>query len=184
MLRWLFIGMARVAAFTVHEPPHSGGSPLQRAESLVFVRDGFSWRAALFSPFYFLVRGEWLGLTAYIGTALVLAGVLALTDAQPDWIAWSIILLNVIAGFEANELKRWSLTRRGWQEIATVSGRGREEAERRFFDAWLPTVPSDTSGMRAESGPWSSPADDLTSRVEASVQRLAARLRSRFAVKN
>ncbi|HEX2840912.1 DUF2628 domain-containing protein [Hyphomicrobium sp.] len=171
-----------MAAFTVHEPPHSSGTPLQRAESLVFVRDGFSWRAALFSPFYFLVRGEWLGLAAYAGAALVLAGILALTDAHADWIAWIFVLLNVIAGFEANELKRWSLTRRGWQEIATVSGRGREEAERRFFDAWLPTVSSDTSRV-AGNGPWSSPADDLTSRVEASVQRLAARLRSRFAVK-
>lgn len=183
MLGWLFFGTARVAAFTVHEPPHSGGTPLERAESLVFVRDGFSWRAALFSPFYFLVRGEWLGLAAYVGAALVLAGILALTEAQPDWTAWIFVLLNIIAGFEANELKRWALTRRGWQEIATVSGRGREEAERRFFDAWLPTVPSDTSSGVPGNGPWSSPSDDLTSRVEASVQRLAARLRSRFAIK-
>lgn len=184
MLRWLFSGIGRVSAFTVHEPPHVGGTKLQRAECLRFVGDGFSWRALLFGPLYFLARGEWHALAAYAAAALLLGAVLTIAGAQNDWFAWMFLLLNVAAGFEASELTRWSLGRRGWNEIAAVSGRGREEAERRFFDLWLPTLPSDLPGQPAERGPWSSPPDDLTSRVEASIQRLAARLRTRFAVKN
>lgn len=183
MLHLLFYGMARVSAFTVHEPPQVGGTKLQQAESLLFVRDGFSWRAALFSPFYFLVRGEWLALAVYAAAAIALVAVLNLIGAKSDWFGWTFLLLNVIAGFEASDLKRWSLGRAGWREIATVSGRGRDEAERRFFDAWLPTVRPETPGHEPRAAAVALAHDDTTSRVEAAVQRLAARLRSKFAVK-
>jgi hypothetical protein len=184
MLYWLFNGMARVSAYTVHQPPHAGGTKLERAESLLFVADGFSWRAALFSPFYLLVRGEWLALAAYAAAALVLAGILELAGAREDWFVWMFILLNVVTGFELSELKRWSLGRAGWQEIATVSGRGQEEAERRFFDVWLPTISADTPVIGVERhstvGPWSSPLNDTTSRIETAVRRLSERLRSKY----
>jgi hypothetical protein len=183
MLRWLLNGMARVSAFTVHEPPQVGGTKLERAERLLFVGDGFSWRAALLSPFYLLVRGEWLALAAYTLAALLLAAILKLTGAGDHWFVMIFLLLNVVAGFEASELKRWSLARAGWQEVATVSGRGQEEAERRFFDVWLPTVPAETERLEppAVAGPFALRASDATSRVEAAVRRLSERLRSRFA---
>ena len=184
MLQWLFNGMGRVSAFTVHEPPDAGGTRLERAEQLLFLRDGFSWRAALFGPFYFLVRGEWLALVVYAAVAVLLSGILHLVGAANEWLGWLFLLLNVIAGFEAAELKRWSLARKGWREIATVGGQGQDDAERRFFEAWLPSVPAETPGGRPDAGPFA-PAgeDDLTSRLEAAARRLSDRLRSRFAVK-
>lgn len=180
MLQWLFNGMARVSAFTVHEPPEPGGTRLEQAERLLFVRDGFSWRVALLGPFYLLARGEWLALGAYVVLALVLSGVLTLLSAGNEWFSLMFVLLNVLMSFEANELKRWSLGRTGWREIAAVSGRGQEEAERRFFEAWLPSVPERTAGI-AGSAPL--PDDDMTARIEAAVRRLSDRLRSRFAIK-
>jgi len=181
MLHWLMNGMARVSTYTVHEPPQVGATKLERAERLLFVGDGFSWGAALFGQFYFLVRGEWLALAAYIAAALVIAGILTLVGADNAWFALGFMLLNVIAGFEANELKRWWLGRKGWQQVATVTGRGQVEAERRFFEAWLPSVPAETLGY---AGPALSPDDDdMTSRIEASIRRLSERLRSRFAIK-
>ena len=177
MLRWLLNGMARVTAFTVHEPPETGGTAVERAESLVFVEDGFSWRAALFGQLYFIFRGEWFGLAVYIVAALVLSGVLYLFGADNRWLIWMLVFLNIVAGFEANELKRWALARAGWREIAAVSGRGQEEAERRFFEAWLPTAP----GKGLAAGIVSSPTRrDLETRVEEAVQRLAVRLRAKF----
>lgn len=182
MLRLLLDGIARVSAFTVHEPPQISGTRLERAESLLFVADGFSWRAALFSPFYLLVRGQWLALAAYAAAAVVLWVLLAAAGAGNEWFTLIFIVLNVIAGFEASELKRWSLGRAGWQEIATVSGRGQEDAERRFFEAWLPSVPDQTPGER-HSGAFTPDGFDTTSRVEASVRRLSERLRGKFATK-
>ena len=177
MLRWLLSGMTRVSAFTVHEPPEAGGAKLERAESLVFVEDGFSWRAALFSPFYLLAKGEWLALAIYIAAALVLSLVLQLLGSEADWFAWMFVILNIVTGFEMSEWKRWSLGRAGWREIATVSGRGQEEAERRFFEGWLPAVSAEdpASGIVP-----SQRAPDFETRVEEAVQRLAARLRAKF----
>jgi hypothetical protein len=182
MLGWLLSGRTRVSAFTVHEPPHvppaSGGTRLGRAESLVFVGDGFSWRAALFSPVYLIVCGEWLALAVYAAAAVALSAFLALIGAEPDWAVWMFVLLNVVIGFEMSGLKRWSLARAGWREIAAVSGRGQDDAERRFFEAWLPTVPAD--GSDAGDGAHNAAAGFET-RLEASVRRLARRLRTPFA---
>lgn len=184
MFGWLFNGMARVSAFTVHEPPQAGGTKLDRAESLLFVGDGFSWRAALFSPLYLLMRGEWVMLAAYAAAAAVLWAILALAGADSGWYAWAFILLNVIVGFELSEVKRWSLGRAGWSEIATVSGRGQEEAERRFFDVWLPSIPAGTPRVEsgAPHGTRFTPHIDVAKHKEA-VQRLATRLRSKFLLK-
>jgi hypothetical protein len=178
MLRWLLNGMARVSAFTVHEPPESGGTPFERAESLAFVEDGFSWLAALFAPIYLIVRGEWLALAAYTVAALVLMSILSLVGASDNWIGWMFLLLNIVTGFELSAFKRWSLSRAGWREIATVSGRGREEAERRFFEDWLPVVSSDGAAIGALAHRATKP--DLETRVEDAVQRLAGRLRAKF----
>lgn len=187
MLRYLLSGLAGVAAFTVHEPPSGGGpaSRLERAERLLFVRDGFSWRAALFSPFYLLIRGEWLALALYAIAALALVALLSLIGAKADWIAWSFVLLNVVVGFEASEIKRWSLGRAGWQEVGSVSGRGRDEAERRFFEAWMPTLAEAAPPHAGDNaGRIAVPETaDIETRMEAAVRRLAARLRERFAVK-
>jgi hypothetical protein len=139
---WLLLGSSGVSSYTVHERPGVGATRLERGEELVFVKDGFSWGAALLGPFYFALRGQWLGLLAYIAAAVVLSLVLTAVGAEDDWISWAFLLLNIVAGFEANELKRWSLARAGWREIGTVSGAGLEEAERRFFEAWLPGVPA------------------------------------------
>jgi hypothetical protein len=167
-------GMARVTAFTVHEPPEVGGTPYERAESLVFVEDGFSWRAALFGQLYFIFRGEWFGLAVYVAAALLLSGALYLVGADNRWFVWMLVFLNVVAGFEANELKRWALTRAGWREIATVSGRGQEEAERRFFEAWLPSTGESYGTLPSLS------KQGFETRVEEAVQRLAGRLRAKF----
>lgn len=187
MLRYLLSGLAGVAAFTVHEPPVRGGiaSPIERAERLLFVRDGFCWRAALFSPFYFLVRGEWRALALYAVVALALLAVLSLIGAKTDWIVWTFVLLNVVIGFEASQIRRWSLGRAGWQEVGSVSGRGRDEAERRFFEAWMPTV-AETSPPHADgsAGYAVTPEADIETRMEAAVRRLSARLRERFAIKS
>jgi hypothetical protein len=46
----------------------------------------------------------------------------------------------LIVGFEGNSLRRWQLERKGYVFLASVAGKGFEECERRFFDAWLPTL--------------------------------------------
>lgn len=113
----------------------------ERAESLVFVPDGFSWGALLFGPFYFLVKREWAGLLAFVVAAIAMRGVLSLVDANAGAVMVASIVLAVLAGFEANEIRRASLSFFGWREIAAVTGRSLAECEHRFFDAWLASEP-------------------------------------------
>jgi hypothetical protein len=42
-----------------------------------------------------------------------------------------------LVAVEAASLRRFSLARRGWKNIGVVSGYDLEDAERRFYDAWV-----------------------------------------------
>jgi hypothetical protein len=39
-------------------------------------------------------------------------------------------------GFEADSLRRWTLSRRNWRQLDIVVADDEEQAERRFFDRW------------------------------------------------
>ncbi len=66
----------------------------------------------------------------------------------------------LIVGFEGNGLRSWRLERKGYVYLASVAGRSLEECERRFFDAWLPTVAGRNArqeqkpAMNATPGSW------------------------------
>ena len=45
-------------------------------------------------------------------------------------------LVALLIGFEAATLRRWKLTRRGWQMLGFVVGEDVEMAEQRFFAEW------------------------------------------------
>jgi hypothetical protein len=160
----------------VHEPPDPPADRFDRAEALVFIRDGFSWGAALIPPIWLAIRGEWLVLALYVAVATALAGLLTLAGAHPEWISLASLTLNIFFGFEVSELRRWLLEKKGWREIATVSGRNRDECERRFFDGWLAgelsAVPRFRGHpeVRALTGGW----------VETHARSLMHRLRSQF----
>jgi hypothetical protein len=79
-----------------------------------------------------------------------------------------------------SELRRWSLSAAGWRQIATVNAAGQDEAERRFFEYWLPGVddtPSTAGGTRFDD------RNDTAARIQRSLDELSARLRSKFPLK-
>jgi uncharacterized protein DUF2628 len=127
--------------FTVHEPPNPPADRVDRAESLVFIKDGFSWLAALFAPIWLIAHRLWWPLLGY----LLLAGGFDVTKrlagVDPRWTGLAMLALNLLVGFEADALRRWALERRGWRMLGSVSGRTAAECERRFFDTWLPSQP-------------------------------------------
>ena len=57
--------------------------------------------------------------------------------ASAAMIALAAILISLLIGFEAGTLRRFTLKRRGWENVGIVVGRGIEDAERRFFEAWI-----------------------------------------------
>ena len=127
--------------YTVYEPPAPAADRLDRAETLVFVKEGFSWLAALITPFWMIANQLWLVLLGFIALAVLLQTGLWVFGINPRSAGYAFAALQILAGFEADTLKRWTLERNGWQTAGTVNGRNSEECERRFFDNWLPRQP-------------------------------------------
>jgi uncharacterized protein DUF2628 len=136
--------------YTVHEPPNAPAGRIERAEGLVFVKDGFSWMAALFTPVWLIVYRLWLPLVGYVAFMVLLGGLGNLVGT--GWTGLASLALNLLIGFEASVLRRWGLDRRGWRSVGSVSGRTAEECERRFFELWLPAQPGAPGGPAVGQG--------------------------------
>ena len=114
--------------FTVHQPPD--GDP----EDLVLVRDGFSFWAFLLTVLWALWNRLWWEAAALVVIWVVLSLIMNLLGAD-DFTQLMVSLgFQILVGFEARDLQRWALKRRGWEELGVVSGNSEEAAERRFLD--------------------------------------------------
>ena len=145
--------------YTVHEPRRPGQGIEARADSIQFVKEGFTIWGFLFGPLWLLYNRLWI---AFILTLVFMAGLaaglveLGLGDQAPALVD---ILVSLIIGFEGNDILRWSLQRKGYALLGSVAGRNRLECERRFFDAWLPHAvgkgaAAGTPVMNLKSGDW------------------------------
>ncbi len=143
--------------YTIHERPDPAADRVDRAEGLVFVKDGFAWAAALFAPIWLVVHLLWWPLLGYVvvGGAFQLVQLTLAFDKR--WLGLAVFALHLLIGFEADTLRRWGLERRGWRTVGTVSGKTAAECERRFFDAWLPAQPilaATTQSRPSGGGGW------------------------------
>ena len=135
--------------YTVHTNPALAGAPLaQRPDGRVpdgrapddrviddpvFVKEGFAWAAFLFPPFWLIYHRLWVAL---IGLLLVLGAVQTLGDAlgaSAQTTQMISLFVQLLLGFEANDLRRLKLEANGYQLQTIVAGRNLEEAEIRYF---------------------------------------------------
>lgn len=128
-----------MAIYSVHSRP---GAP---AEDAVFVKDGFAWPAFVFTLLWALWHRMWI-------VAAIVFSATAAIAAAASWLVQGDVTVNLasfavslILGFEGNDLRRWSLARRGYREIALAAGRNLDEAELRFFAAQMPDRLSEAS---------------------------------------
>lgn len=126
-----------MSSYTVHEPPVRAGAVAPEPERYVFLRDGFSFWAFLFGPLWMLRHRLWLVLVLYAVILGVFFLVLAIAGASGFIIGLVGFLVALLVGLEAGTLRRFTLRRRGWKNVGVVTGEDREDAERRFFAAWL-----------------------------------------------
>ena len=132
--------------YTVHEPPEPPMGVDERADALVFVKEGFSTPAFLFGPFWLARHRLWLALVLYVAGLLFLLGVFQILPGGNGAIGSVLTLASFGFGLEANAIRRWGLERCGYQMIGTAAGKTFEECEHRFLTGWL-------SGQTAKSMP-------------------------------
>lgn len=121
--------------YSVYQSPEARGD-----QDLIFIKDGFCW-PALVLPFIWPVwRGLWL-----VGLSVIVLLIAVSVVVQAGWLAPLTgsaieVVVALIMGFEGNNLRRWTKSRRGWREVGMVSGRRLVDAERAFFRAYEVTT--------------------------------------------
>jgi hypothetical protein len=144
----------RMRFYTIHE------NPARRNEDdrVVLVREGFSFGGFFIPVLWALYRRAWIVLPVYAALAglvmvlLVMFGagrwtleyamgalgigmpVLLVAHPHPA-IAALAALIAALMGFEANDLRRFMLARRGYRVVDVVAAPSLVEAERAYFGA-------------------------------------------------
>ncbi|MDK9696160.1 MAG: DUF2628 domain-containing protein [Siculibacillus sp.] len=118
-----------MATWTVHAPEGDLGDAIA-ADRLVFTREGFAW-VALFLPFLWApFHRLWLVFLGWLGVAV---GIEAIDHLASDVGTVLSIAFALWFAIHANDLRRWTLERRGWRLVGLTNGSDLDEAEARFF---------------------------------------------------
>jgi hypothetical protein len=135
--------------YTVHEPGIPAKTPAERADEVVFIREGFTWWGFLFPLLWLLVNRLWFEFAAGVLLVTAIASGLTAMDLKDQAQAIAFVLPMLIVGFEGNGLRSGCLERKGYIYLASVAGSTLDECERRFFDAWLPGIAGWSAGQGA-----------------------------------
>ncbi|MBK8208847.1 MAG: DUF2628 domain-containing protein [Rhodospirillales bacterium] len=112
---------------------------------ICLVKEGFSWPAFFFSVLWALWCRLWLAAAGIFAAEIALSGVMSLLGADEMTQAAISVGFAVLLGVVANDIKRWSLFRRGFLQVAVVTGEDSDAAERRFWDQ-RPSLAADLVG--------------------------------------
>lgn len=104
----------------------------QALAAAVFVPEGFSRAAFFLGPLWLVWHRLWLELLAWLVLFAALAsGELRFIAAGTGFLI--AVLLELLLGLEANNLRRGGLARAGYRLVDVAAGATRDDAERSFF---------------------------------------------------
>ena len=116
--------------YTVHVHPDMK-EPSQRVE---LVREGFSFWALLFHPLWLLYHKLWIPFFIYLALmAYIVEG-----GARMGWSETTIGILQfglqLLLAFNAHDIQRWALARRGYVLQGVAIGESELRATQRAYD--------------------------------------------------
>ena len=126
--------------FTVYDVSGTEARPLDRADELEFIRDGFAVFAVISPVLWFIWHKLWIPLFVYIVVISLLMGIGEVAGIGEDGLGLLSLLVNLAVGLEANNIRRWFLERSGANMLGVVSGHDLEECEYRFFSSWRENI--------------------------------------------
>ena len=127
-----------MTAYYVYEPSSEAPNLSARADALDFVKDGISWAALIVPAFWLIYHRMWIELLVYLAAYAALGWAMTYSQDSSDFLAWVGLALSLLFAFEANDLRRYALERKGYRQLGVAIGGSREAAELSFFRAWLP----------------------------------------------
>lgn len=108
-----------------------GRSP---CDDLVLVEEGFSWPGFLFTFIWALWTRMWLPAMVIFSVVVLAGWGVRQFQLGENVEAGVTVLISLAIGLVGNDLRRWWLDHKGYQEVCMVSGRNAEDATRRFLD--------------------------------------------------
>ena len=113
--------------FVVLEPPDG------TVEKVAFVKEGFSWRALVFTVLWALWHRMWMVAALMFAAFAVLTVAVDLGLLDPGFAAPLQMGVALIFGFEALGLQVKSLERIGFRRAGLIQASNREAAELTYF---------------------------------------------------
>ena len=136
-------------SFTVHRRRRTIGDPEAEAAATIFVREGFAWAALVAPALWFLYHRMWLVLVGYLMVVVAVNVGLGALDLPGPANAIVHAVLQAMFATEANDLRRWTLARRGYDIVAVVIARSLVDAETRYFRRWHAELVADQKAHAA-----------------------------------
>lgn len=176
MLYYLLFGAGRTVTYTVHEGATPPTDRIDRADALVFIKDGFSFPAFVAAPAWLAGHRLWLGLLGYAAIVVAVLSANAWLGLPMVPSIAAIVALHLFVGFEADTVERLSLETKGWSTLGSVTGTSALDCERRFFETWLQSQPIFTPRKDAPSSraPMPTAPSTVTGAASANSGRAAA----------
>ena len=113
---------------------HIRRPPVDPDRDIRLVKEGFSWPAFFFSFLWALWCRLWVAAAGIIAAELALGEMLSLLGADGVTTTAISVGFAVLLGVVGNDIKRWTLFRRGYLQVAVVTGDDQVSAERRFWN--------------------------------------------------
>ena len=125
--------------YTVHRPSIIPRDKLDQASGYIFVKEGFSWLGFLIPLGFLLYNKLWVEFFVFFGGLILLQAILIGIGLNEQIVAYCMLFVNLIFGFEANNIRRWNLDRSDYTLAGAVSGRNLQDCELKFFSSWSPS---------------------------------------------
>lgn len=122
--------------YTIHEPSEPPEGLIARADATQFIKEGIAWWALLLPMIWLLYHRMWLALLGFLAAAVALEVALYYGGASNSLATLASILFSIVFAMHANDLRRWTLARRGFALVGAVSGSGQGECELKYFASW------------------------------------------------
>lgn len=135
-----------MVTYTVHEREDESGDISDRAEEIIFVKEGYAWAALLIPILWLVYHRMWLVLAGFVALIVAVQAVISTSELGEEVTGWAMMLVNLFFALLANDLRRWNLESRGYRLIEPVSGQNLAQCEERFFTQWLAAQAGQGSG--------------------------------------
>lgn len=126
-----------MTTYTLHLPRDARPGDPSALEEAELVRDTFSWGAFFFTFLWFFFHRLWLAGLGVLVLVLAFGTLMQVLNVHPTAGTVAGLLLQALIGLEANSLRRWTLSRRGFKLADVVTAADKDEAEAKAFARWL-----------------------------------------------